>query len=114
MGRAIYGERAAQESVRLNGSQDCNTAWLEDCMGSPKAAVLPEPVEARPMTSLPAMIGGMQACCTDVGLAIPNVLHTLQSQSVSPSVLKEGAVVEGSPEDRSSAALTVGSAFGAS
>ena len=81
-------------------------------MGLPKAAVLPEPVEASPMTSLPERMGGMQACCTEVGLAIPNVLHTLQSQSVNPRALNVGAVVEGSPEDRSSAALTASSSLG--
>ena len=49
----------------------------------------------------------MHACCTAVGLTIPRVLQTLQSQSLRPRDLNEdamlGADVDGSPAERSSA-----------
>lgn len=53
-------------------------------MGRAKAAVLPLPVWARPKTSWPARIRGMQWRCTGVGFFIPSSLQVWTAHSARP------------------------------
>ena len=53
-------------------------------IGNANAAVLPLPVCARPSTSRPARIFGMQWVCTGVGLCIPSSLQVCTAHSARP------------------------------
>lgn len=58
-------------------------------MGSANAAVLPLPVWARPKTSSPARIRGMQWCWTGVGFFMPSSLQVWVAHSARPRSEKE-------------------------
>lgn len=52
--------------------------------GRTKAAVLPVPVSAAPITSFPLRIGGMQAACTGVGVRRPRDVQAVCNHGARP------------------------------
>jgi hypothetical protein len=53
-------------------------------MGSANAGVLPEPVAARPIMSLPASASGIALACIGVGCLQVRVAHAMQSSGIIP------------------------------
>ena len=69
-------------------------------MGSPKARVLPEPVRARPHTSLPARMSGMAMRWMAKGWPIPPCSSRVSRSWATPNAAKPLSVMRSAPVRR--------------